>query len=429
MKKTKKSIKNKLFIFLIIKIVFILSFLLYKNINKEIKYSFNLNKLISEAKEANFVLLGESSHGTADYYYWRKKISQNLISDHNFKMIVVEGDWDSIYKLNLYIKHLKNPNNSAREILSDFKRWPTWMWANEEFLSFIEWLRDYNSDLDLESRVGIYGMDIYGLSNSMTEVLDYLRNLENEDYLELENLYQCLKQYNDDYSSYVYDLYNDINDCREKISQSLEILEKYNDNSKFFKNAYQNALVVKYGEDHYRSNLISAIGPWNSRVFSMKKTLNYLLDWHNNPKTIIWAHNTHLGDARATSMLEHGQYNIGQLLREKKGSDNVYIVGFGTYTGNLIASLAWQAERRLLMVPKAKEGSLEHYLNSFSKDEFIIFLNDEKIDDKFKKKIPHRAKGVVYNPLNELNNYVETVLYKRYDAFIFLSKTKALNPL
>ncbi len=389
----------------------------------------DLDELTKQASNSSYVLLGETSHGTADYYIWRKKITQRLISEHDFNFILVEGDWDSIYKLNLYVKHLSHPKGGAYEIMENFERWPTWMWANYEFLEFIEWLRKYNLNLEEDRRVGVYGMDVYGLSNSMDEVIDYFRDNDKSIADEIKDLYTCLLDYQDDYSSYIQDLYEEKNNCQKPVLEALEIVKENSQDTYEYFNIAQNAKVVVYGEMHYRANLYPDSRAWNARVEGMKDRFNNLLNYYGeNSKAIVWAHNTHIGDARATDMKEKGSINIGQLLREKYDDDKVFAVGFSTFSGTVTASHAWQEAERAFMIPNAREGSLEYILNKKDLDNFYILLNDN-LPKFLSEKIGHRAKGVVYNPMYDKHSYVETIVSDRYDALIFISNTEHLNSI
>ncbi len=431
-----KIIKNNkiIVISLVALIILIIGSFFYYN-NKELKlYQLNneddLGPLINQASNPSYVLLGEASHGTADYYYWRKKISQRLIKEKDFNYVLVEGDWDALYKLNLYVKHLSNPEGGAYEIMKSFNRWPTWMWANYEFLEFVKWLREYNLNLELDYRIGLYGMDVYGLTNSMNEIIKYLKDNDLNIAYEIENLYNCLLQYEDDYSSYIYDIYQGKNNCEENVLEAFKIIKENEEDTYDYFKIIQDAKVVIYGEKHYRFNLHQDSSAWNARVLGMKDRFNELLKFYGkNSKAIVWAHNTHIGDARATDMKERGSINISQLLREKHGNDQVYIVGFSSYSGTVMASLAWQEAERIFMIPKAPKESLEHILSQKDLDSFYILLNDDNLPYYLTEKIDHRAKGVVYSPIHDNYNYVETIVNERYNALMFIKSTKHLNPI
>lgn len=413
----------------------------------------NLQQMLTKAAAADFVLLGEASHGTSEYYYWRKKISQELIQNHDFSFIAVEGDWAPLHKVNQYVKHLSNDNLlndeligeeltggelTGRQILKTFDRWPVWMWSNEEFLELVEWLRDYNRDLPLEERVGVYGKDVYGIESSAPELIEYLMQADSPITSQAQQAYDCLLQYQGDYNAYLDSVFNQNQSCEDQIAAVTDYLQENKDHyqeltsEQSFLNALQNALVVQNGEHYYRLTATQGPASWNSRVDHMAATVGRLTDFYQadgqTARGIVWAHNTHVGDARATEMAGAGMSNIGQILRGKHGREKVFIVGFSTYQGEVAAGHAWGSPLRIMNVPPAREGSLEDLLNQQELDSFILFL-DEPLPELLQEPIGHRAKGVVYSPANDRNQYVATLLPERYDAFIFISQTKALQPL
>ena len=411
-------------------------FCFYKQKETGIIYSLekreDLAPLIERASMADFVLLGESTHGTSEYYHFRSLISQDLITKHGFKIIVVEGDWEALYEINSYVKNKDQVQGGARTILEKFDRWPTWMWANEEFLEFVEWLHAYNLNQPQEKKVGIYGKDIYGGLNSMALVLEYLSSESLDLELLASEAYDCLALYDYDWEKYVRQLALGAESCQEKIAVVINILnsldKSINDQNYF--NALQNAWVIAELEFHFRANLLAPESSWNARVIGMKNIFNRLkVKYGEDAKSIIWAHNTHVGDARATEMKDSGLINIGQLLRERYGNENLFIVGFGTHQGTVMAGLNWGDPGRVLIFPRAREGSLESFLALQSDKDFYIFLDEGWGETVLAEKVGHRAKGVVYNPINDSRQYVETITAERYDAFIFLHQTKALSPL
>lgn len=402
-----------------------------------LKNSSCLDSLVDSAAEKKVVLLGEASHGTSEYYLWRKKISRRLIEEKGFSFIVVEGDWPGCFKVNLYVKGLIEAD-SVEELLRDsYKRWPRWMWANQEVVELVEWLRQYNAGLPLEQRAGFYGMDVYSLSESAQEVKNYLKKFDCPELSELKENYRCFEPFGYDGFSYAQAFFSQGYDCRGSVREVVEVLrDRFDelDGEDFY--AYfdlkMNAIAVKNAERYYRSALIRGPQGWNNRVYHMEGVLHRLLDFYGeNSKGIVWAHNTHVGDARATSMRQDGQVNIGQLSREAFGRDSVFIVGFGTYKGKVIAGRSWGSRFEVMRVPSAQEGSLEHILAQVEKEPFLLFLDQETRRDKyFKQPYGHRAIGVVYNPrIEHLGNYVPTLFLDRYDAFIFFRNTSALSPL
>ncbi len=400
------------------------------NVIKSLESPNDLDPLIEKMALRDYVLLGESTHGSSQYYYWRSEISKKLIESGNFRTIIVEGDWDALYEVNLYVKHINNPEGGGKEILSNFSRWPTWMWANYEFLELVEWTRDYNKNLDYSEMVGIYGKDVYGAENSMGLVVKYLEEIQSNRTAEVADLYNCLLDYRGDYSLYINDVFNSNISCVSNMQASYNILEeesqKYNltDTKEFF-NAKQNALVAIYAEKHYRNNIHPDSSAWNSRVMGMESLINNLAN--RDSKVIIWAHNTHIGDARATSMKETNTVNIGQLLKEAYGDEKVFNLGFGTYSGSVTAALSWNDTTRNMLMPLAKLGSLEAELSNAKYDNYYITFDNDRLPEIFTKEIGHRAKGVVYNPANDHLQYVPSIISERYNAFIFIKNTSALN--
>ena len=431
--------KNKyLFSFSALACLLVLSFFYFYYQNKKNESIYPLEKLkdlaplTERASKASFVLLGESSHGTSEYYKWRALISRDLITKHGFSLIVVEGDWDTLYQVNSYIRHESSPAGGAREVLSTFERWPTWIWANEEFLDFVEWLRNYNAYQLRERMVSIYGKDIYGSSNSINLVLDYLSSQSPDSKVQAIEAYSCLSDYNDDWQNYIYQLGLGSPSCEKELKSVVELLENLDKalSDQDYFNALQNAWVAVHAEEHYRANLFGPDYSWNSRVLGMKNIFNNSRLKHGlNTKTIIWAHNTHVGDARATEMRDSGLVNIGQLLRERYGEEKVFIIGLGTFEGTVTAGLNWGAPAQVLRVPPARNFSLESFLASEHHKDFFIFLDDTWGKTVLAEKIGHRAKGVVYNPINDSRQYVETIAIDRYNAFIFLHETRALSPI
>jgi erythromycin esterase-like protein len=392
----------------------------------------DLDPLIEAIGDSRYVLLGEASHGTSEYYLWRARLSQRLIEEKGFSFICVEGDWPDCYRVNRYIKGYDDAGASAYEVLHTFQRWPTWMWANWEVAALVEWLRKHNSVLPVSERVGFYGLDVYSLWESMDAVLDYLQQHDPESIETAKRAYQCFEPYGEDAQRYAWatamvptDCENEVIDTLTKLRQRAPTFPK--DHESAF-NAEQNALVMVNGEHYYRAMIRSDSGSWNVRDRHMAETLARLMGHYgSSAKCIVWEHNTHIGDARATDMASAGMVNVGQLIRERER--DVMLVGFGSYRGTVIAGNAWGAPMEAMPMPPAAEGSWEHYLHSASPDDRLILLNDET-SDTFNQRRGHRAIGVVYHPDRErYGNYVPTVLADRYDAFIYLDKTQALHPL
>ncbi len=394
----------------------------------------DLDPLIDAAGERQFVLLGEASHGTSEYYIWRAKISKRLIEEKGYRFIAVEGDWTAAYKVNKFVKDLPGAGAGAREVLASFDRWPPWMWNNEEVKELITWLRDYNLELPEHERVGFYGIDLYAMWDSIHEVIGYFESMYPENAERVRQKYNCILAFDDNPQGYAVAVYQGRADCRNEIEDVVLLLrdnaERYksDDRRKYF-NAKQNALVVKYAERHYRAMVDRGPRSWNYRVRNFKNTVDRLAGYFGGDgKGIVWAHNTHVGDARATPMANQGMENIGYLLRQKHGEENVFIVGFGTHRGTVLAGREWGAPVQTMEVPEAMQNSFGDlfYRAGISK---ALILFDDQVPEALMQARGHRAKGVVYNPLQERGNYVPTIIPQRYDAFIFIEKTSTLSPL
>lgn len=390
--------------------------------------------LIDEAGSAKYVLLGEASHGTSEYYSVRSELSKRLIVEKGFRFIAVEGDWPSCYTLNRYIKGYTDSGVNSGAALSGFNRWPTWMWGNLEILNLAEWLRDYNKDKADADKVGFYGIDLYSLWESMDEILKYLASKGHVDLEAAERAFECFEPYSRDEQSYgiAASLYGE--GCEEKIIALLSKLQDKwkgvdQDDREEALSAELNAMAVKGAESYYRTMIRHDSESWNIRDRHMVSALEKLMEFYEDTaRVLVWAHNTHIGDARATDMAKAEMINVGQLLREKHNS-NVYAIGFGSYQGTVTAGRAWGAAPEQMKVPPAVTHSWEELLHRVGAgDKLLMFHKEEKtlLDEVV---IGHRAIGVVYHPEQERGNYVPTVISQRYDAFIYLDQTKALLPL
>lgn len=396
----------------------------------------DLRPLIEKIGDARYVLLGEASHGTSEYYQWRTRISKQLIREKGFSFIAVEGDWPDCYQVNRYVKGLLNDGTSARTALESFVRWPTWMWANDEIVELAEWLRKYNTAMIPESRVGFFGLDVYSLWESLYSVLDYLRKEEPSLMPAARRAFRCFEPYSEDPQHYarstamvpisceneVINLLNQL--CGAKLSHPNKEQEEYF-------TAEQNALVVKNAEAYYRAMVRGGPSSWNIRDRHMTETLERLVQHHGkDARAIIWEHNTHIGDARATDMADEGMVNVGQLVRENHGNEGVFTVGFGSHHGSVIAGKDWDAPMEKMEVPPARDNSWEDILHRSNGTDKLLLLDNVRDSETFIAKRGHRAIGVVYHPEYEhLGNYVPTVLPKRYDAFCYFDETEALHPL
>ncbi|WP_084148716.1 erythromycin esterase family protein [Arenibacter latericius] len=396
----------------------------------------SLDQLILAAANKELVLLGEASHGTHEYYLWRDKISRRLIAEQGFSFIAVEGDFASLYHLNRYVKNLDGAANSAKEVLLQLNRWPTWMWANEEVVALAEWLRKHNDQLPQDKKVGFYGMDVYDEWNSKKVVLDLLKETNKIAYKYVKEQYNCFAPHKGDSWTYARAVEAGKNACTLATKNVVEYIRNHPENfPELSKDTYfyllQNAVVVHNAEEFYRESVASSGNvSWNSRVHHMHGTVNELLTLYGeHSKGIIWAHNTHIGDAEYTNMRRSGEKNIGQLSRADLGNEKVFLIGFTTYEGKVIAGSSWGAKMQEMTIPPAVPNSIEYQLNTLGLEKMYLIFDQEDRKEKNLKVTGNRAVGVVYNPKWDQRQFVPTIVPMRYDALIFFKKTTAVHAL
>jgi erythromycin esterase len=401
----------------------------------QLNTSKDLDPLLERIGNSRLVLLGEASHGTHEYYTWRSAISRRLITEKGFRFLAVEGDWPDCYRINRYIKGLADQDKQPQELLGTFDRWPTWMWANWEITALVSWLRDYNATLSADRRIGFYGLDVYSLWESMAELVDYLEQNDPQAAASAREALSCFEPYSEDSHSLARAKTYHPELCKDEVIRLLKEVRTrapfYDQDPEAALNAEQNALVAVNAEAYYRSMTGFDDNSWNVRDTHMVETLHRVLNFYGpESKAIIWEHNTHIGDARHTDMKRAGLVNVGQLVREYYGEEDVVLVGFGSYQGSVVAGYGWGQPMRELPVPEARSGSVEDLLHQESEQDRLLIFGADKGKGRFAGRMPHRAIGVVYNPNHEKHgNYVPTVLNSRYDAFIYLDETNALNPL
>ena len=392
-----------------------------------------LDSLIQEIGDAPIVMLGEASHGTHEFYQWRAEISKRLIAEKGFSMIAVEGEWADSYRVNQFIQGPAKDSTQAVALLRQYDRWPTWMWGNYEVASLVTWLNQYNQQQAPQQKAGFFGLDVYCLWESMQELLPYVQN-NAELKATAEQVAKCFRPFSADPIQYASAVAQESAECRNQTENLWQAVLQQTGNKTATDEAQfvmqQNALVALNGERYYRMAASSYPGSWNVRDQHMEQTLERLLEWKGaGSKIIVWAHNTHVGDARYTDMAAGNMVNLGQLAREKFGEDSVYIVGFGTYSGQVTASEAWGGRIETMRVPQAQKDSWEAMLHGAGAGDKLLFSARLAQTERLKTPIGNRAIGVEYNPANERGNYVPTIIPKRYDAFIFIDRSTALNPL
>jgi erythromycin esterase-like protein len=396
----------------------------------------DLDALLERIGDARYVLLGEASHGTADYYTWRARISERLIRDRDFSFIAVEGDWPDCYRVNRYVKGYAGAGASAREVLHTFHRWPTWMWANEEIVALAEWLRRHNEGVPADGKVGFYGLDVYSLWDSLYQVMGYLKRSHPEAVAAARRAFRCFEPYGEDVQESARATVLAPTSCQKEVIDLLRQVRRQTrghdgDGRDGAFEAEQNAFVVQNAEAYYRALVRGGPESWNVRDRHMADTLDRLMKHHGpRAKGIVWEHNTHVGDARFTDMADDGEFNVGQLVRERHGDEGVVLVGFGSYRGTVIAGQEWDAPMEVMTVPPGRPGSWEDVLHRAGTNGKLLIFSEAQEARELMAWRGHRAIGVVYHPEYErYGNYVPTVLPRRYDAFLYLDETRALHPL
>lgn len=397
----------------------------------------DLQPLMDRIGDARIVMLGEASHGTHEYYTWRAHITKRLIEEKGFNFLAVEGEWPDCYRLNRFIKGYDTEHKSVLQVLETFNRWPTWMWANWEIKALANWLIQYNTGLSADKKVGFYGLDVYSLWESMENIVEYLKETDPATLKLAEEAYQCFEPYRESNgTSYARALQLVPKLCQNKVVRLLKVLREklptYNTDYENVFSIEQNALVAVNAERYYRAMVEGGAHSWNVRDRHMADTLNRLLKFHgDHSKAIVWAHNTHIGDARATDMDGDGMFNIGELARREYHDKRVVLIGFGSYRGTVMAAREWETPVQVMELPEAKKGSWEYLLNQAGNENKLLIMDDFSSNDALMENhIGHRAVGVVYNPnVEQHGNYVPTIVPRRYDAFIYLDETKALKPL
>lgn len=388
----------------------------------------SLESLIQFIAKARLVMLGEATHGTEEFYRLRSRISKILIDEHGFKFVAVEGDWPDCYRLNQYLQ--RGDETPAETIMNQFKRWPTWMWANESVAEFLEWLKGRGA--------GFYGLDVYSLFDSIERVREYAKKVDPSLETRILESYSCFDFYGRNETEYARSIIKWPNGCEEKILGTLRDLlrlrvesTRLHDYELF--DMQQNAKIIHNAERYYRAMVTGGVETWNIRDEHMTDTLDALLHHYGEgAKGIVWAHNTHIGDYHATDMVESGYINLGGLARERYGIENVALVGFGTYQGEVLAGRAWESKPEVMNLPKAEKGSFEDYFHKACEqmETDALFLRTSR-EKALSLRKGHRAVGVVYRPEQDTRGrqYVPTDLSGRYDAFVFVDTTTALKAL
>jgi erythromycin esterase len=391
-----------------------------------------LDPLLERIGESQYVLIGEASHGTHEYYAWRAELTKRLITERGFSIVGVEGDWPDCARIDRWTRG--HGDGSARDVLHGFARWPTWMWANEEVESFMGWLREHNRDHAPADQVGFYGLDVYSLWDSLRAIVDYLDVHDAEAARTARRAWSCFEPYAEDPQQYAWATRVVPTSCEEEVVALLARLQQeigvIGDDADARFHAEQNAAVAAGAERYYRTMVRGGADSWNIRDNHMTDTLDRIVA-HRGPgaKAVVWEHNTHIGDARATDMSRAGMVNVGELVRDRHADDGVVLVGAGSHAGTVIAGREWGLPFEVMDVPPALPGSLEDLLHR-SGLERSLFVFPGDAPGWLRRRLGHRAIGVVYRPEFERpGQYVPTVLGDRYDAFFYFDRTTALRPI
>lgn len=396
--------------------------------------SAELDPLLQRIGDANIVLLGEASHGTAEFYRMRERISQELITRKGFRFVAVEGDWPDVARLDHYVRHFEYPPSEW----AAFARFPTWMWRNNEVRSFIDWLHGHNACQKLEDRVAIYGLDLYSLYTSIQSILKYLDHVDPVSARIARQRYGCLTPWQANPATYGHaTLTGAYRTCETEVVKMLEdILHKQGDYSAHdgarFMDVVQNARLVTDAEHYYRIMYYGSRASWNLRDQHMFETLKALFAFHGTEaKAIVWAHNSHTGDSAATEMSARGEYNIGHLCREEFG-DGAYSIGFGTHSGTVAAASDWDGPMEVKTVLPSLRQSYEWLCHESGRSQFMLPLRGSSaaaVRSGLTKPRLERAIGVIYRPETELaSHYFQAILPAQFDEYVWFDETCAVTP-
>jgi len=400
--------------------------------------------LLERVGDARLVLLGESSHGTHEFYSERARITKRLIGELGFAAVAVEGDWPDAHRVSRYVQG-GGEDGDAEEALRGFRRFPTWMWRNAEVMDFVGWLRSHNEALAPgRASVGFYGLDLYSLNASMEAVVAYLEEVDPRAAARARGRYECLHPFAEDSSGYGQAVLLGVSEpCRRRVLEQLvELRRRAGDylrmdgpdaEDQYFL-AEQNATVVADAEEYYRTMFSGPAPSWNLRDRHMADTLDQLqvhLARHGDAgKVVVWEHNSHVGDARSTEMAERGELNLGQLMRERHAHDAV-LVGFTTYAGTVTAASDWggQAERK--RVRPALPGSYEALLHDAGIPAFLLCpLGESRSGRALREPRLQRAIGVIYRPQSErASHWFAACASQQFDALVHIDVTRAVEPL
>ena len=386
--------------------------------------------------QAQVVLLGEASHGTSEFYRARAAITRRLIEHHDFTVVAVEADWPDAAAINRYVR--RDPHEPMRS--TPFGRFPTWMWRNTDVDDFVSFLRDHNTSRSPRAKVGFYGLDLYNMSASIAAVLGYLDSVDPKAAAAAREHYACLSPWSGQPAAYGQaSLDEGYALCEVPVTRILvDLLKKERqyaeaDAGQFF-DAAQNARLVADAERYYRAMYFGAHAAWNERDQHMFETLqNILAEAAPASKAVVWAHNSHIGDARFTDMgQERGELNIGQLCRQAYG-DDAALIGFGTNAGTVAAASDWDGPMEIKRVRQSRPDSYEAQCHHVGIERFLLDLRAGEHDSLRRLLAQPRLEryiGVIYRPETERwSHYSLATLPDQYDAFVWVDETCAVTPL
>jgi erythromycin esterase-like protein len=402
------------------------------------------DSLMDLVGDTRVVLLGESTHGTHEFYRERARITRRLIEEKGFTTVAVEADWPDAYRVNRYVRGMSDDDDAAAA-LGDVGRFPLWMWRNTDVVALVNWLRSYNDGLPSgKPKVGFYGLDLYSLYSSIEAVLSYLEEADPEGAKRARYRYGCFEHFGEDSQAYGYAASIGVSQsCEDEAVQQLLELQRraaelaqrdgrIPEDEFFF--AEQNARLVKNAEEYYRTMFGGRVSSWNLRDGHMAETLEALIAHFDRKgqraKVVVWEHNSHIGDARATEMGERGELNVGQLARQRFGADAV-LVGFTTATGTVAAADNWDEPPQLKRVRPPLQNSYELFFHEAGVPDFLLPLRGAgDLADALRTPRLERAIGVIYRPETErLSHYFQARLADQFDAVIHLDDTSAVQPL
>lgn len=396
-----------------------------------------LDPVLDLIGDASIVMLGEATHGTHQFYDTRHRITQRLIAEKGFRAIAIEGDWPDAAGVDEYVK---GGPGTVRAALSAFRSFPTWMWGNQDVLGFVQWLRAFNDQLPAGApRCGFYGLDLYSMFASMEAVIAYLERRDPAAAEEARRRFACFEPVSENLEVYAFLVHaGGLESCEKEVLAVLEDLRRRREQlvqqqrDYAFFSAEQNLLLTRAAESFYRAMLRGDPDSWNVRDCYMVDTLERLRGYLGaQTKIVVWAHNTHVGDYRATEEAEQGYLNLGQLARERYG-DQVFLLGFGTHHGTVTAATAWGGPPELKHVPPALAGTYEDLLHQVEVPSFLVplkKLRGQLVGSVFERR-RERAIGVVYNPEYERSgNYFRANLIDQFDGYVFIDRTTAVKPI